>query len=228
DLRGFTLKMLMGIAWGLQDNIAGDLFADTPSWFDSARFDVVARAPAAGPAKANELPVDPETLLTMLRNLLTDRFKLKTHTENRDVTVYAMLPAKGEPKLKKAEPSDRPSCKRGPGPPNGNGTSTIMQTCLNTTMADLAKNLPNWAPAYFDHPVFDATGLTGGWNFSLVWTGRGQLLGNLAPKAEGGGLNAADPGGASAFEAVEKQLGFKLQSQKRPMPVTVIDHVEKP
>ena len=230
DLRGFTLKMLMGMAWGLPDNVAGDMFADTPSWFDSARFNIVARAPVSGPAKANELPVDFETLLTMLRNLIVDRFQLKTHTENRDVTVYAMLAAKGDPKMRKAEATDRAGCKRGPGPPNGNGTSTIMQTCLNTTMADLAKSLPQWAPAYFEHPVFDATGLAGGWNFSLIWTGRGQLLGDLAPKsgAAGGGLSAADPGGSSIFEAVEKQLGFKLQTQKRPMPVVVIDHVEKP
>jgi uncharacterized protein (TIGR03435 family) len=228
DLRGFTLKTLMSIAWGLQENIAGDFFTGAPSWFDSARFDVVARAPGSGPVKANELPVDEEALLTMLRNLLTDRFKLKTHPENREVTVYTMMAPKGDPKIKKAEPTERAGCKRGPGPPNGNGTSTIMETCLNTTMTDLAKYLPQWAPAYFDHPVFDATGLTGGWNFSLVWTGRGQLLGDLAPKNAAAGVSAADPGGASAFEAVEKQLGFKLQSQKRPMPVIVIDHVEKP
>ena len=39
---------------------------------------------------------------------------------------------------------------------------------------------------------------------------------------------ASDPGGGlTIFGALEKQLGLKLESQKRPMTVTVIDCLEQ-
>jgi len=41
-------------------------------------------------------------------------------------------------------------------------------------------------------------------------------------------VEASDPNGAiTLFEAIEKQLGLKLATQKRPAPVLVIDHAEQ-
>ena len=94
-------------------------------------------------------------------------------------------------------------------------------------MEELVKNLPQWAGAYIDHPVIDTTGIQGGWNFTLMWTPRAALENRPANGQPGGGAAAAsDPGGISVFEAVEKQLGLKLEKGTRPMPVIVIDHAE--
>ncbi len=81
-------------------------------------------------------------------------------------------------------------------------------------------------------PVLDATGLEGGWDFTLTYVqapvnqnagGRGGENGPTPGEA----LAASDPGaGLTVTEAVEKQLGLKLELRKRPMPVTVIDHLD--
>lgn len=106
-----------------------------------------------------------------------------------------------------------------------------MIACKNTTMGELAENLQRMANAYIDHPIVDATGLEGGWNFLMGWTAKAQLAAPQAPNPNATGVipEAADPNGISVFEAVEKELGLKLVKQKRSIPVIVVDHVdEKP
>jgi len=161
----------------------------------------------------------------MLGSMLEDRFRLKTHNEDRQTTVYA-LSVKGEAKLKKAADNDRAGCKPDPGaiPPSVGTTPMNAITCTNTTMDELIKNLPQWAGAYIDHPVINTTGLQGGWNFTLMWTPR-QALENRPANAQPG--VASDPGGISVFEAVEKQLGLKLDKGTHPLSVIVVDHAEE-
>jgi uncharacterized protein (TIGR03435 family) len=107
-----------------------------------------------------------------------------------------------------------------------------MISCKNTTMAQLAQRLQQMAGAYIDHPVVDATGLSGGWDFLIGWTPRAVLeAAAKPPDADPGAAGAAsDPnGGISVFDAVEKELGLKLVKQKKSIPVIVVDHVdEKP
>ena len=110
-----------------------------------------------------------------------------------------------------------------------------MIACKNTTMTELAQNLQQQANAYMDHPVVDATGLTGGWDYLIGWTPRGLLQGAGAANANqnqqpNGVPQASDPsGGISVFDAVQKELGLKLVKQTRSIPVIVVDHVlEKP
>jgi uncharacterized protein (TIGR03435 family) len=86
------------------------------------------------------------------------------------------------------------------------------------------------AGGYINHPVIDSTGLAGGWDFVLSWTDRGTFDNarrNRDPGQPGDVATATDPNGSlSVFEAIEKQLGLKLELQKHPMQVLVIDHVE--
>ena len=107
-----------------------------------------------------------------------------------------------------------------------------MIGCKNTTMTELAQNLQQQANAYIDHPIVDATGLEGGWDFLIGWTPKAALQTPQAPSPDqtpGAVVNAAAPNGISVFEAVEKELGLKLVKQKRSIPVIVVDHVnEKP
>jgi len=85
--------------------------------------------------------------------------------------------------------------------------------------------LPGIAPGYIHTTVVDATGLEGGWDFTFSFSPQGAL--QLAkPKTEDD--LASDPNGAiSLFDAIAKQLGLKLETQKRPTPVLVIDKIER-
>ena len=102
------------------------------------------------------------------------------------------------------------------------------------TMAQFAKLLQEIAPGYIHNEVVDATGLTGGnWDFTLNFSGDGfqkACRGGDGPSggAAPGAAAASDPsGGLSLLDALPKQVGLKLEMQKRPFPVLVIDHVEQ-
>ncbi len=206
--------------------MGGDQVAGIPSWADTERFDIVAKAPSAGPAAP---AMDMEAAAPMLLALLVDRFKMKYHTESRPVSAYTLVSVK--PKMKKADPASRTSCKNSQAPPGSPPGSQVM-TCQNITMAQLADRLQNMAPE-LSWPVLDATGIEGGWDFALTFSriagmamGRGRG-GDVAP-ADGALPAASEPSGAlTLFEAVEKQLGLKLDMRKRPEQVMVIDHIEQ-
>jgi len=84
------------------------------------------------------------------------------------------------------------------------------------------------AAGYFQSPVLDATGLEGGWDFVLTFSGAGRVGGGPRGRGDGAVADAAAPDGAiSIFEAVEKELGLKLEQQKRNVQVLVIDHIER-
>jgi uncharacterized protein (TIGR03435 family) len=114
-----------------------------------------------------------------------------------------------------------------------------MLTCQNATMALLAERLQGMGPN-LNWPIADATGLEGGWDFSLIFSqmampigigpGRGGDGGGGGAGAGFGGdaPSAADPSGVvTIFQAIEKQLGLKLETQKKMLPVFVVDHLEQ-
>ncbi|HEY6340915.1 MAG TPA: TIGR03435 family protein [Bryobacteraceae bacterium] len=199
-----------------------------PGWAETNRFDVTALAPAI----AQPSFIDSELLGPMMRSLLVDEFKLAYHTEERSLAAYRLVSAK--PKMKKADPESRIFCKNQPAPPTAaRGSLTIA--CQNISMAEFAEWLRGRAPG-LTMPILDATEIEGGWDFTLTYTQLPPQMVNAANAPGRGGDNgppdsvpqAADPsGGYTVFEAVEKQLGLKLETQKRSMPVVVIDHIEQ-
>jgi uncharacterized protein (TIGR03435 family) len=98
------------------------------------------------------------------------------------------------------------------------------------TMAQFADQLPQVANGYVHSAVLDKTGLTDAYDFTLSFSGIG-LLRNPGPgqaPAQPGAGGASDPNAALSLpDAVSKQLGLKLELEKRPAPVLVIDHVER-
>jgi uncharacterized protein (TIGR03435 family) len=176
-------------------------------------------------------------LRQMLRNLLADRFQMKAHMEERPVEGYVLSAIK--PKLQKADPSNRTGCKEGPGPDGkdprvANPILSRLLYCQNMTMAQLADQLPNLANGYAHVNVLDATGLTDAYDFTLSFSAVGLLRGGLpgqpvpATGSAAGTAAASDPSGALSLpDAVNKQLGLKLELKKRPMQVLVIDHLEE-
>jgi uncharacterized protein (TIGR03435 family) len=192
-----------------------------PKWANTARFDINAEADM--PAAA---ALDWETLRPMMRALLVDRFKMAYHTEERPVTTYSLVSVK--PIMKKADPASRTRCKYIGAPP-GSPPATLADTCQNITMAQFAEQLRNMAAGSLDWPVTDGTGLDGGWDFTLVFVRSTAVFGaRQAGPSLGDVPVASDPtAGYTIFEALEKELGLKLELQKRPMPVIVIDHLEE-
>jgi uncharacterized protein (TIGR03435 family) len=155
-------------------------------------------------AKADHPTDDDAELMQMLQTLLAERFKLKVHEEKRILPAF-VLEVKDGPKLQKAAGGESATNTSS----NNNATSIDAR---NTTMDLFAKVLAR----EMDYPVIDQTGLQGPFNFKLHWT----------PDRR----RPPDTGSAediSIFTAIQEQLGLRLQSQKAPVDVLVIDHIER-
>ena len=236
-LPNITMKNLITVAWDINGD---DMMANAPKWIDSERFDVIAKAPAGvaigdlTPSRT-AVPVNIEALRPMLRGLLVDRFQMKVHMEDRPVAAYTLVAAK--PKLKPSDPNSRTKWQEGTATDskdkNANPSLGRLVTCQNVTMAQFAELLPGIAPGYLHTEVVDATGLEGGWDFTFSFSPAGLFQLNQGRGGEGGAAadnvpEASLPNGAiSLFDALTKQLGLKLEMQKRPTPVLVIDHMNQ-
>jgi uncharacterized protein (TIGR03435 family) len=239
---GITLQNLITVAWNLN---GPDELIGAPKWLNSDRFDLIAKAPA-GVALGDlmvqnnrSMPINLKALAPMIRSLLVERFKLTVHTEQRPVEAYSLVAVK--PKLQKSDPAARTRWNEGPAPDGKDPRKTNpilgrLVTCQNVTMAQFAELLPGIAPGYIHNEVLDKTGLEGGWDFTLSFSGNGfQTVGgggrggdSAAAAPSGTAAEASDPsGGLSLLDALQKQVGLKLEMQKRPFPVLVIDHIEQ-
>jgi uncharacterized protein (TIGR03435 family) len=197
--------------------------------FASDRYDIVAKIPSGATLGQGDL----DQVAPLLLSLLRERFQLAYHTEERPMTAYTLTAAK--PKMKKADPESRTYCHNQAAPP-GSPPGTRMLVCQNIAMGQFVDQLRNQGPG-LNFPIGDGTGLEGGWDFSLTFSNRPMMAMALGGRGGGGTAGggdasavptASDPvGGYTIFEAIEKQLGLKLEKQKRPMPVFVIDHMEQ-
>jgi uncharacterized protein (TIGR03435 family) len=149
----------------------------------------------------------------MLRNLLAERFKLVLHRETKEVPVYALTVANGGPKLQHSD--DAPCTLPGDSPVKPSGTPNCTLALRNASMAKFAASI-----VLLDRPVVDKTGITGNFDFRLIFDSRQSLL-RL-------GTDPSDSTGPSIFTALQQQLGLKLESSKARVEVLVIDRVEKP
>ena len=192
-LQNQTVEWMIAFAFGVHDRqIIG-----APGWVATERFDVDAVPDTQGQPSVKQLQ-------DMLQGLLVDRFGLKTHTEKREMDVYAVTVTRGGPKLTRSLAGEDAV-------PTQTGGSRGHMRFTNNTMADFALGMQS----FVDRPVVDRTGLTGRWNFTLNWTK------DDAP--------VADPDAAPGlFTAVQEQLGLKLDPVKAAADVLVVDAVERP
>jgi uncharacterized protein (TIGR03435 family) len=200
-VRDATLTDLISAAYGLDaDNVLGG-----PSWLETDRFDVIAKTSPV---------TSPDALKLMLQSLLADRFKLVVHPDSKPLQVY-VLSANGKPKFRESSGSGSGSCQPNPPPPPGS-VPQISVTCHGVTTEALAEALHDMAGGYLDRPVVNSTGLDGTYDMDIKWTPRGALT-------------QASSDAITIFDAVDKQLGLKLELQKVARPVIVVDSVnEKP
>jgi uncharacterized protein (TIGR03435 family) len=200
EVRTATMVDLISFAYEMDSTYV----LSGPNWLDWDRFDVLAKAPAGTTRPDIE---------KMLQNLLADRFKLAVRKDTKAMPAYALTAGKSKPKMKEASGSDEPTCKDVPQPPGINRQQVI--SCHNMTMAKLADTLQGYGGgSYFADPVVDQTGLTGSYDFELKWTARNRLA-------------QAGPDGISLFDAVDKQLGLKLEATKAPHAILIVDSVNQ-
>jgi uncharacterized protein (TIGR03435 family) len=234
---GGTTHSLISMGLQVPPNLSADLIVGVPKSADTNKWEILAKVPSTGEGapnivKGRPLPPPLSVGLEMLHGLMIDRFELKTHMENREITVYALTLAGAKPKMTQANEQERSDFRPDPSLPKPAANSQPMIACKNMSMAELAEFLMRQASGYIDHPIVDATGLEGGWDFAIGWTAAGVLR-QQPPQTNqpaSGDLRASDPsGGISVFDAVQKQLGLKLVKQTHSYPVWVVDHVsEKP
>jgi uncharacterized protein (TIGR03435 family) len=235
-----TLRTMLLAAYGVRTfQLVG------PSWIDNDRFDFAATMPP---------DTTMERFRQMLRKLLSERFQIALHREDREMTKYTLVVAKGGPKLKESVPASKVDhLPPGPSPasdgpvrlgpdgfvispplPTGRQPAILTmngRTKLNgyeSSMPDLAARLS----FSMNRMVTDATGLTGKYDYSLSFSTEG-LDGPSGPVIMGGDgtvqpPQARDPDGfPSIFSAVQTQLGLKLEPIKGPVEVIVIDHAQR-
>jgi uncharacterized protein (TIGR03435 family) len=188
-----------------------------------------------------KMPLDTtrEQFNVMLRNLLTDRLGLKAHWAMQQIDTYALVVTKGGPKFRTAAP-DSPQAsgdtskdsgpdKAGPNgfpiPPPGNGPwrgaapgGKIGLRGHNETVAELASAIGSQT---LGAPMTDATGLTGKYDYTIFWSM------SATTAARRGTQTIDDPDGPSIFDAVQDQLGLKIEKRTGPVQMLVVDHVEK-
>ena len=197
-IRSWSLADIIGAAFRVRiDQISG------PQWMGSQRFDIQATIPEG--ASAEQVP-------EMLQALLADRFKMAAHHGEKMMSVYALTAGKGRPKLDESGAGDT-------SPAGCTTLSGAHRMCRKMSMQDLASLLTQLNRMYnamppggmtwgIDLPTVDATGLTGVYDFAMDY-----------------GPENID-GGGPVMDAVEK-LGLKLEIQKRPYAVIVVDRLEK-
>jgi len=132
--------------------------------------------------------------------------------------VFVLVVGGGAPKLAASNGAARSECRLTMG-----GKGRVFG-CQNTTMAELAQRLPDVAQAYFTYPLVDLTEMSGSYDFSLTWTPKNRLPRGARKNTD----EASTPDGdATVFEAVEQQLGLRIEERKHPMPVVVVDRAER-
>jgi len=173
-----------------------------PAWVRSDRYDVTAKP---------EGSVRDQQMKQMLQSLLAERFQLQFHRQTQEGPIYALLIGKNGPKLRPASESDNTGI---------SSNSTAVRTTMkgtHVTMDELAAGLGNRV----GRPVVDKTGLSGKFDFELSWVADLTL-------ATGTPDPGADVSGPSIFTALQEQLGLRLDSQKGPIEMLLIDRAEKP
>jgi uncharacterized protein (TIGR03435 family) len=209
-----TLKQLIVSAWQvLPSQISGG-----PQWVDSARYDISAKAEK--PFEEGELPL-------MIQSLLTDRFQLLIRHEMKELPTYALVLANKGGKLGSGLTESKPgSCtpadaSKPPPPPKPGKPPTLGCGGVAIRVRGLAgESIPisrfAWLLArVLGRPVIDRTGLTGYFDVNLEWTADDIQA-------------ASDGTGPSIFTAVQDQLGLKLESQKGPVEILVVERAERP
>jgi len=200
-----SVRSLMLTAYGTsQRSLLPSQIIGTPGWAVSDRFDITAKVEEALAARPqtewfSKLPV-------LLQSLLDERFKLKVHRETRDLPVYVVRMANQDGRLGPQLHPSSVDCEK------ERGKCFIRFLPGHVTgVAVNADTIAQLATSSLGRVVLDRTGLRGLYDFDLEWS-----------------PDQTSPDKPSVFAAVQEQLGLKIDSDRAPVEVVVIDHIERP
>lgn len=235
---GVRLWWLLRVAYDMpKPQVVG-----APKWFDDVWLRIDARLDPSTAAELQKL--SPKDLTSarqqMLRLILADRFALSFHFDTRELPAYFLTVAKDGPKLQSARPeyvgkSDVPDI-------NGNrptdfvtmtGGKQFTLVGQAASMTTLTAYLSMWGLNFAGEnarPIVDKTGLAGRYDFTVNFSPENFYV--APPETDSAGsqpqLATPNPTGPNLFRALQDTLGLSLQKGKGPVPVIVIDRVEKP
>jgi len=198
-----------------------------PGWINSERYDIDAKLDDSQVAALAKLPPQDRIvqIRLMVQSLLADRFKLVVNETTVTRPVYALVVAKGGPKLQTTVPGSPSPIKDDghpmqarffPGDIRGHGIPISFLARSLSQMGGLGR------------PVLDETGLKGNYDIDLKWTSEVNSPGAMPAPSSGAESAPPDTSGPSLFSALQEQLGLKLEPTNGPVEALEIVHVEKP
>jgi uncharacterized protein (TIGR03435 family) len=210
------VSMMIMIAYRQGPQLYPSQIIGGPDWLKES-YDITAKVGSElqGKSQAELLRAQP----LLVQSLLEDRFKLKVHRETRDLQRYALVLAKKDGTLGPQLRRSRLDC-----------NVDFTQCSVRASQGQFASGgtqliaLVNFlASAVVQTVVVDRTGLDGRFEMNLEWTPDRTLLPLTGDTPAPPSLDKP-----SIFVALQEQLGLKLEPERGPVAVVVIDHVERP
>ena len=217
---GVTFRSI-AIAWVVQLALSpqisvsfqDDLILGMPNWAKSERYDIEAKVDNDDVPKWKAL--SPSQRRLALQPLLVARFNLQFHHETRERPTYSLVVAKNGPKLHKAQHVEtNPSGTGSPDSAGDKDLSTVTPGKIVLKGSSLSALASLLSSQGLSHTVVDKTGLTELYDITLRWS-----------PDDVGSSDASLP---SLFTALQEQLGLKLEYNKNPIDVIVIDRIDRP
>lgn len=205
-----------------------------PAWLETEYFDVRALAPEGTP---------PDQIPLMLQSLLADRFKLRVRWETREEPIYALVRVRTDGRLgpnirpsqhdcaaflasgRRAYEPDAPRTEAGDmlcgGPPLPLGGSR-PNVFGGAPVGNFVRWLNDFGGRFagLDRPVVDGTDLKGNFDIMLSFAPAGTAIARLRER------QPDDP--PDTHQALEEQLGLRLERRDAPLRMLVIESVERP
>ncbi len=193
-----SLRNLILRAYGMKD-----YQLEGPDWLGSEHFDISAKIPETASAQRGDREQYKAAFESMMQSMLAERFKLAVRRDRKAMGVYALVVGKNGIKFKEVPP----------GGPSGSSTHNTHFVGTGVSMDTFAEVLSHNT----EIPVIDCTGLKGVYDLKLDWQEEHPAHGNAETPPSAPGIT----------EAVEEQLGLRLERRKAPVEILVVDHVEK-
>jgi uncharacterized protein (TIGR03435 family) len=225
NTENMPVKGIIAEAYGVkQFQISGG-----PSWIDSDGYTITAKTSGEGAPKERF-----EKMMLMLQVLLEDRFQLRFHRTTKEMPIYALTVGKSG----KLPPADcvKFDEKNRPAPPapgqppirfcgnirGGRSGPNSTLDASGVTTADFIR----WLSNVTGRTIVDKTGFTGTFDAKLEYLP--EMAQNVKPIGEGEPPAAVENAAPSLFTALQERLGLKLESERGPVEILVIDRIERP
>jgi len=206
-----------------------------PGWAAGERYDIVAKAAGDPPPVP---PGTPDPMITMLRTLIEDRFKLAVHRETKELPIFALVmvkPGTLGPELRRTTHDCQAlinaalAAARGGGPPPASPQTADGRPMCGTRVSAGTLSAGSMEMSQFvntlsrmvSRTVVNRTGLDGYFDFQVTFAPDASQLPPGVPPPP------SDQTGPSLFTALQEQLGLRLESTRGPVDVIVVDHVER-